>query len=188
MILIDFIFILFYNTFWIYLGDDILVILGIDPGLATVGYGVIEKFGNNSTKVIDYGIVSTSKNDTLPTRLKQIYASITALIERYKPDAVAMEELFFQNNQKTAIAVAEARGVSLLACIHNLDSLYEYTPLQIKQALTGQGRAEKQQVQYMVKAILNLKAIPKPDDAADALAVALCHSQTNTFLSGTNIR
>ena len=165
-----------------------MIILGIDPGLATVGYGVIEKIGNNSTKVIDYGIVSTSKNDTLPTRLKQIYASITALIKRYKPDAVAMEELFFQNNQKTAIAVAEARGVSLLACIHNLDNLYEYTPLQIKQALTGQGRAEKQQVQYMVKAILNLKAIPKPDDAADALAVALCHSQTNTFLSGTNIR
>ena len=165
-----------------------LIILVIEPGLATVGYGVIEKFGNNSTKVIDYGIVSTSKNDTLPTRLKQIYASISALIEKYKPDAVAMEELFFQNNQKTAIAVAEARGVSLLACIHNLDNLYEYTPLQIKQALTGQGRAEKQQVQYMVKAILNLKAIPKPDDAADALAVALCHSQTNTFLSGTNIR
>lgn len=165
-----------------------MIILGIDPGLATVGYGVIEKFNNNTTKVIDYGIVSTSKNDTLPTRLKQIYASITALIEKYNPDDVAMEELFFQNNQKTAIAVAEARGVSLLACIHKLDKLYEYTPLQIKQALTGQGRAEKQQVQYMVKAILNLKAIPKPDDAADALAVALCHSQTNTFLSGTNIR
>lgn len=164
-----------------------MVILGIDPGLATVGYGVILKNGN-STKVLDYGIISTSKNDTLPTRLKQIYASVTALIDKYQPDAVAMEELFFQNNQKTAIAVAEARGVSLLACIHKLDQLYEYTPLQIKSALTGQGRAEKRQVQYMVKAILNLKEIPKPDDAADALAVALCHSQTNTFLSGTNIR
>ena len=164
-----------------------MVILGIDPGLATVGYGVILKNGN-STKVLDYGIISTSKNDTLPTRLKQIYASVTALIDKYQPDAVAMEELFFQNNQKTAIAVAEARGVSLLACIHKLNQLYEYTPLQIKSALTGQGRAEKRQVQYMVKAILNLKEIPKPDDAADALAVALCHSQTNTFLSGTNIR
>ena len=164
-----------------------MVILGIDPGLATVGYGVIVKNGN-STKVLDYGIISTSKNDTLPTRLKQIYASVTALIDKYQPDAVAMEELFFQNNQKTAIAVAEARGVALLACIHKLNQLYEYTPLQIKSALTGQGRAEKRQVQYMVKAILNLKEIPKPDDAADALAVALCHSQTNTFLSGTNIR
>ena len=164
-----------------------MVILGIDPGLATVGYGLIEKNGNN-VKVLDYGIISTSKNDTLPIRLKQIYASVTALIDKYKPNAVAMEELFFQNNQKTAIAVAEARGVSLLACIHKLDKLYEYTPLQIKSALTGQGRAEKRQVQYMVKAILNLKEIPKPDDAADALAVALGHSQTNTFLSGTNIR
>jgi len=161
--------------------------MGIDPGLATVGYGLIEKKGN-TTKVIDFGIISTSKNDTLPTRLKQIYASVTALIDKYKPDSVAMEELFFQNNAKTAIAVAEARGVSLLACIHKLGNLYEYTPLQIKSALTGQGRAEKKQVQYMVKAILNLKEIPKPDDAADALAVALCHSQTNLVLSGTNIR
>lgn len=164
-----------------------MVIMGIDPGLATVGYGLIEKKGN-TTKVIDFGIISTSKNDTLPTRLKQIYASISALIDKYKPDSVAMEELFFQNNAKTAIAVAEARGVSLLACIHKLGNLYEYTPLQIKSALTGQGRAEKRQVQYMVKAILNLKEIPKPDDAADALAVALCHSQTNLVLSGTNIK
>lgn len=161
--------------------------MGIDPGLATVGYGLIEKKGN-STKVVDFGIISTSKNDTLPTRLKQIYASVSALIDKYQPEAVAMEELFFQNNAKTAIAVAEARGVSLLACIHKLGNLYEYTPLQIKSALTGQGRAEKRQVQYMVKAILNLKEIPKPDDAADALAVALCHSQTNLVLSGTNIR
>ena len=165
-----------------------MIILGIDPGLATVGYGVIEKFGNNSTKVIDYGIVSTSKNDTLPTRLKQIYASITALIERYKPDAVAMEELFFQNNQKTAIAVAEARGVSLLACIHNLDNLYEYTPLQIKQGLTGFGRAEKAQIQYMTKIMLNLKSVPKPDDTADALAVALTHAQTNNNLNSNQMR
>lgn len=164
-----------------------MVIMGIDPGLATVGYGLIEKKGN-STKVVDFGIISTSKNDTLPTRLKQIYASVSALIDKYQPEAVAMEELFFQNNAKTAIAVAEARGVSLLACIHKLGNLYEYTPLQIKSALTGQGRAEKRQVQYMVKAILNLKEIPKPDDAADALAVALCHSQTNLVLSGTNIR
>ena len=164
-----------------------MVIMGIDPGLATVGYGLIEKKGN-TTKVIDFGIISTSKNDTLPTRLKQIYASVSALIDKYKPDSVAMEELFFQNNAKTAIAVAEARGVSLLACIHKLGNLYEYTPLQIKSALTGQGRAEKRQVQYMVKAILNLKEIPKPDDAADALAVALCHSQTNLVLSGTNIK
>lgn len=166
-----------------------MIILGIDPGLATVGFGIIEKVGNN-TVALDYGIISTPPSDTLPTRLNTIYKSITALIEKYNPDCVAMEELFFNKNIKTAIPVAEARGVSLLAAIHkiNKEKLFEYTPLQIKQALTGNGRAEKQQVQYMVKAILNLKSVPKPDDAADALAVALCHSQTNIILSGTNIR
>lgn len=164
-----------------------MIILGIDPGIAIVGYGVIEKT-NRETKIIDYGVITTNKDQTLPQRLELVYNGILSLINKFKPDCVAIEELFFQNNQKTAIIVAEARGVILLACKQNIKNLYEYTPLQIKQALTGNGRAEKQQVQYMVKAILNLKNIPKPDDAADAIAVALCHSETNVILSGTDIK
>jgi crossover junction endodeoxyribonuclease RuvC len=123
-------------------------------------------------------------------RLNKVYDGISYLIDKYNPDYFAMEELFFQNNQKTAINVAMARGVILLAATRKLGSskLYEYTPLQIKQALTGNGRAEKHQVQFMVKAILNLNAVPKPDDAADALAVAICHSQTNLVLSSTDIK
>ncbi len=162
-------------------------ILGIDPGLAIVGWGVIDK-DRNGIKVVDYGVVTTDKDTPFPLRLQQVYNGVSRLIEMHKPDAVAMEELFFNTNTTTGIAVAEARGVALLAGIHKTDKLYEYTPLQIKQALTGYGRADKQQVQYMVKAILNLKAIPKPDDAADALAVALCHAETSLVLSDTIIK
>lgn len=164
-----------------------MIILGIDPGLAIVGFGVIEK-DKFKTNVIDYGVINTPKEDTLPIRLEKIYKGMCELIDHYKPEHVAIEELFFNTNTTTGIAVAEARGVILLACIHKGLKLYEYTPLQIKQALTGNGRAEKQQVQYMVKAILNLAKVPKPDDAADALAVALCHSQTNLILSNTDIK
>ena len=162
-------------------------ILGIDPGYAIVGFGVIEKIGNN-IKVIDYGVITTPKEDNMPKRLNDIYDSLCALIDKYKPDCIALEELFFQNNQKTAIAVAQARGVIELAGIKKIGKLYEYTPLQIKQALTGVGRAEKKQVQYMVKAILGLASIPKPDDAADALAVAITHSQTNQTLGGFDVK
>ena len=163
-----------------------MIILGIDPGLAIVGFGVIEK-GKFKTDVIDYGVINTPKEDTLPQRLEKIYDGMCALIDKYKPDQVALEELFFNTNITTGIAVAEARGVILLACIHKKLKLYEYTPLHIKQALTGNGRADKQQVQFMVKAILKLTAIPRPDDAADGLAVALTHSQTNQLLAGTDI-
>lgn len=163
-----------------------MIILGIDPGLAIVGFGVIEK-GKYKSEVIDYGVIRTPKEDTLPVRLEKIYKGMCELINKYKPEHVALEELFFNTNSTTAIAVAESRGVILLACIHNNLKLFEYTPLQIKQALTSNGRADKQQVQFMVKAILKLQAIPKPDDAADGLAVALCHSQTNLLLSGTDI-
>lgn len=158
-----------------------MIILGIDPGYAIVGYGVIEKIGN-TTKCLDYGAITTDKDTDFPTRLVQIAEGVEYLIEKFKPECLAIEELFFQNNQKTAINVAQARGVVVQIAKKKLGNLYEYTPLQIKQALTGQGRAEKAQVQYMVKAILNLNAIPKPDDAADALAVALTHSQTNQTL------
>lgn len=166
-----------------------MIILGIDPGYAIVGYGVIEKVGSK-TNVIDYGVITTHKDERMCDRLVKIADALEIIIDKYRPDCLALEELFFQNNQKTAINVAMARGVTLYVADKKLgsDCLYEYTPLQIKQALTGNGRAEKQQVQYMVKAILNLKSIPKPDDAADALAVALCHSQTNITLSGTKIR
>lgn len=162
-----------------------MIILGIDPGYAIVGYGVIEKIGYQ-TRCIDYGAITTDKDTDFPTRLVQIAEGLEYLIEKYKPECLAIEELFFQNNQKTAINVAMARGVVVQIAKKKLGKLFEYTPLQIKQALTGQGRADKSQVQYMVKAILNLEKIPKPDDAADALAVAICHSQTNQTLGNFN--
>lgn len=165
-----------------------MVILGIDPGLATIGFGVIDAKNSFDLKMIDYGVIETPKNDTLPTRLKKIYDSVVYLIKKFKPDAVAIEELFFTNNIKTGITVAEARGVCVLAAKENCDNIFEYTPLQIKQALTGQGRAEKEQVEFMVMQMLNLRCIPKPDDAADALAVAITHSQTNQILGQNQIR
>lgn len=164
-----------------------MIVLGIDPGIAIVGYGLVEKNGSNF-KVIDYGVINTPKEETLPNRLKMVYDGVTYLIQKYKPDVMALEELFFQNNAKTAINVAQARGVTVLAGMEQCGKLYEYTPLQIKQALTGQGRAEKAQIQYMVKSILGLKSIPKPDDAADALAVALTHCQTNQMLGDFDIK
>lgn len=164
-----------------------MIILGIDPGLAIVGFGVLDK-QKNRTDVVDYGVITTPKEDTLPIRLEKIYKGMCELIDRYKPEQVALEELFFNTNITTGIAVAEARGVIILACINKGCKLFEYTPLQIKQALTGNGRADKHQVQFMVKAILKLNSIPRPDDAADGLAAALCHSQTNLLLAGTDIK
>lgn len=164
-----------------------MIILGVDPGYALVGFGVIEKTGN-SFKVLDYGVIETTKKDTIPVRLKIIYDGMKYLLNKYKPEAVAMEELFFQHNQTTVINVAQARGVISLAAIENCGNLFEYTPMQIKQALTGFGRAEKKQVQFMVKSILNLKEIPKPDDAADALAVAITHAQSNQILGNFSIK
>lgn len=158
-----------------------MIILGIDPGYAIVGYGIIDT--TKKDMVVDYGAITTPKEDPMPVRLDAIDSSLKYLFEKYKPDVVAIEELFYFKNQKTVIPVAQARGVILLACQRYCGNIYEYTPLQIKQALTGQGRAEKAQVQYMVKAILGLNSIPKPDDAADALAVAICHSQTSPSLN-----
>lgn len=158
-----------------------MVILGIDPGYAIVGYGIIDT--NKPGLVVDYGAITTPKEDSMPIRLQAIDNSLKYLFDKFKPDVVAIEELFYFKNQKTVIPVAEARGVIVLACQKYCGNIYEYTPLQIKQALTGQGRAEKAQVQYMVKAILGLNSIPKPDDAADALAVAICHSQTSPSLN-----
>lgn len=160
-----------------------MIILGIDPGYAIVGFGVIDTSKSGKDMVLDYGAITTPKEDSMPIRLEAIDTSLKYLFDKYKPEVVAIEELFYFKNQKTVIQVAQARGVIVLACQKYCGNIYEYTPLQIKQALTGQGRAEKAQVQYMVKAILNLDSIPKPDDAADALAVAICHSQVSPRLN-----
>lgn len=162
-----------------------MIILGIDPGYAIIGYGIIDT--NKSNMVVDYGAITTPKEDSLPVRLQAIDESLKYLFDKFKPDVVAIEELFYFKNQKTVIQVAQARGVIVLACQKYCANIYEYTPLQIKQAITGHGRAEKGQVQYMVKAILGLSAIPKPDDAADALAVAICHSQTSPMLNTNKV-
>lgn len=164
-----------------------MVILGIDPGLATMGYGVIESEKGNS-KVIDYGVVLTPKTESLPVRLALLEEGVKKLAEKYNPDEIALEELFFNNNITTGINVAQARGVILLTCVKSCGRLYEYTPLQIKQALTGYGRADKHQMQMMVKTFLRLEKIPRPDDAADALAVALTHAQTNRLRSPFSIK
>jgi crossover junction endodeoxyribonuclease RuvC len=157
-----------------------VVIVGFDPGLATLGYGVIE-VNNNSVKMLDYGAVITPKEDSLPLRLEKIEKGVKYILEKFKPEEIAVEELFFVKNITNGIAVAHARGVLLLTATKYCDKLFEYTPLQIKQALTGYGRAEKRQIQEMVKTYLKLEKIPRPDDAADALAVALTHSQTRKF-------
>ena len=158
---------------------DTMIILGIDPGIATLGFGVIEKDERGNFRAIDCGVVTTPKEEGLPVRLAMLEEGIQRVLEKYHPDEVAMEELFFSKNITTGIAVAHARGVILLTAIKECGKIFEYTPLQIKQALTGYGRADKNQIQQMVKTMLGLKGIPRPDDAADALAVALCHSQTN---------
>ncbi len=158
-----------------------MIILGIDPGLATMGYGAIE-YDRGNFAVIDYGVVTTPKDCTLPNRLLQLEDGVTELISTFKPDNIAIEELFFSKNITTGIPVAEARGVILLTAVKQLgDEVYEYTPNQIKQAITGYGGADKMQMQHMIQALLRLKSIPRPDDAADALAVAVCHAQTSRF-------
>lgn len=156
-----------------------MIILGFDPGLATLGYGVIKTDKRTKPEMVDYGIISTPKDVNLLERLTMLEKGVKQVIETFKPDEIAIEELFFAKNVKTGIAVAHARGVTLLTCAKLCQNIYEYTPLQIKQALTGYGRAEKNQIQQMVKTMLSLKSVPRPDDAADALAVALTHAQTN---------
>lgn len=157
-----------------------MIIMGIDPGIAIVGYGILE-FKGNSYKVMDYGAITTKAGVPIPDRLNQIYNEMNILIKKYKPEDIAFEELFFNKNVKTAITVAQARGVEVLCAEKNRAGIYEYTPLQVKQALVGYGRASKSQVQDMVKLILNLDKIPKPDDVADALAVAITHGSSIKF-------
>ena len=154
-----------------------MVILGIDPGLATLGYGVIEVV-NDKRRLIQFGTLTTPAGEPMPQRLRAIFQGMNQLMDIYQPDDVAFEELFFSKNITTGMAVSAARGVALVAVVQRTDNLYEYTPMQIKQAVTGYGGADKHQVQQMVKMLLNMKEIARPDDAADALAVALTHANS----------
>lgn len=158
-----------------------MIILGLDPGLATMGYGVVEKLKNDDTVAIDYGVILTPKEESLPVRLAMIEEGVNKLLNKFKPDEISVEELFFSKNITTGIPVAHARGVMLLTCIKYCGRLYEYTPNQIKQSLTGYGKADKIQMQHVVTSLLKLNKIPRPDDAADALAVALCHAHASRF-------
>jgi crossover junction endodeoxyribonuclease RuvC len=163
-----------------------LKILGIDPGTATTGWAVVEEVKKNP-RLIACGCVNTSKFKSDADRLVEIGKDIISLIKKYKPDEAAIEALFFFNNQKTAITVAQARGVVLYELKKNKLPIENYTPLQVKQAITGYGRADKKQIQLMVKNILKLSCIPKPDDAADAVAIAICHlNSRNTKLATRN--
>ncbi|MDO5300891.1 MAG: crossover junction endodeoxyribonuclease RuvC [Tissierellia bacterium] len=154
-----------------------MIIMGIDPGLAIVGFGVV-KLEGHKIRPLSYGTIQTEAKTPIPLRLGQIYREMNNLIEEYRPDEVAFEELFFNRNTTTAITVAQARGVEILACHEGGIPIYEYTPLQVKQAVVGYGRAEKHQVQEMVRMLLCLDAIPRPDDAADGLAIALTHAHS----------
>ncbi|MDO8726071.1 MAG: crossover junction endodeoxyribonuclease RuvC [Candidatus Methanoperedens sp.] len=151
-----------------------MIIIGIDPGLAIVGFGVIKKEENRITPV-SYGCIRTSSEKQNPQRLMEIYDEIIALFEKYPPVAVAVERLFFTNNITSAMGVSEARGVIFLAAQQKNIPVIEYTPKQVKQAITGSGRADKKQMQEMIKRLLGLDEVPKPDDAADGLSIALCH-------------
>ena len=156
-------------------------ILGIDPGFATIGFGVVDSEGGRQ-QLVKCGVITTPAHTSLSSRLAQLYDDLMQLLELFRPDAVSVEELFFNTNITTGIAVAHGRGVILLACEKAGVKIYEYTPLQVKQAVAGYGRADKKQVMEMVRRICNLKAAPKPDDAADAVALALCHARSSTSL------
>jgi crossover junction endodeoxyribonuclease RuvC len=158
-----------------------MLVLGIDPGTATTGYGLIRSLSNGDLEAVTYGVILTPKNTTPESRLLSIYNEVTEIIALHSPDTAAVEKLFFQRNVTTALAVGQARGVVLLALAQKQIPLMEYTPMEIKQAVVGYGGADKNQVQMMVKAILNLNEIPRPDDAADALAVAICHSHAYRY-------
>lgn len=160
-----------------------MIILGIDPGYAIVGWGVIEYTSNRFT-VVDYGAVTTEAGTPFNDRLKSVYDGIDSIMKRYSPEALSIEKLFYNTNAKTVIDVAQARGVINLAAVQNNIPIFEYTPLQVKQSVVGYGRAEKKQVQEMTRVILKLAKIPKPDDTADALAMAICHAHASGSMLG----
>ena len=158
-----------------------MIILGIDPGFAITGYAVI-KYESNHFQLLDCGAVNTKAGIPLPNRLETIYDDLSLIIAKYNPDFISVEQLFFNQNVKTAINVAQGRGIVLLVAAKNNKEIFEYTPLQVKQAVVGYGRADKKQVQQMVKSILNLNEIPKLDDITDAMAVAICHAHSYNIL------
>ena len=159
-----------------------MLILGIDPGIAVTGYGIIEVTSGNKLSMVDYGCIKTSKKEIFPQRLLIIYHELEEIIEKYHPDKISIENIYFAKNVKTAMKVSEARGVVTLAAAKSKAQIFEFTPLQVKQTLTGYGRAAKSQIQQMVKLSLKLNDIPRPVDAADALAIAITCAQTKSFL------
>lgn len=178
------------NVRWygLFKGGVNMVVLGIDPGYAIVGCGIV-RYERNNFSLVGYGAVTTDKDMPFNERLTKIYDDITELLEKFKPDAVSIERLYFNTNQKTAIDVAQARGVIVLAVEKAGIPIFEYTPLQVKQSIVGYGRAEKQQVQEMTRIFLHLDKIPKPDDAADALALAICHGHaSDSLIINSNLR
>lgn len=154
-------------------------VFGIDPGYAIAGCGVVD-CARGKYALVDYGAITTPAGEEMGRRLQTIYDQLTVALEKYRPDAVAMEQLFATHNQTTVMGVAQARGVILLCCQQHGLPVYEYTPMQVKMAVVGYGVAEKRQVMEMTKRLLNLREVPKPDDAADALALALCHGRSRT--------
>ena len=158
-----------------------MLVMGIDPGIAITGYGIIQTGPRNEYQCIDYGVVTTQAGTPDAERLSILYDELTALIQRYQPDSSAVEKLFFQKNVKTALAVGQARGVAMLTLAQANLPIQEYTPNDVKQTVCGYGNADKQQVQRMVQTLLHLDELPKPDDAADALAVAICHINHQSF-------
>ncbi len=149
--------------------------MGVDPGTAITGYGVVRRESSTRFTALGFGAITTAPDQRMEQRLAAIYAEMQHLITEFQPDCIAVEQLFFNTNVTTAITVGQARGVVLLAAAHSNLAIAEYTPLQVKQAVTGQGRASKEQIGYMVRVLLGLKDVPRPDDVADALAISLCH-------------
>jgi crossover junction endodeoxyribonuclease RuvC len=160
-----------------------MLVLGIDPGIAITGYGLVREDAAGNLLAVDYGVVRTPSKDPMPERLRQIYHQIYEIANLHQPDSSAVEKLFFQSNVKTAISVGQGRGVAILALAEVEIPVAEYTPMEIKQAVAGYGGADKYQVQHMIRALLNLDDIPQPDDAADALAVAICHLHSHRLNS-----
>lgn len=157
-----------------------MIILGVDPGTAITGYGVVQS-DDDALRMITYGAITTPSDWKMPQRLQHIYAELVALIHQHQPTDAVVEKLFFSKNVRTALSVGQARGVALLAAAQAGLTIHEYTPLEIKQAVVGYGRAEKTQIQQMVKLLLQLDHVPQPDDAADALAIAICHAHSARF-------
>ncbi len=156
-----------------------MLVIGIDPGTASTGYGLVRLLSNSQLDLVDYGMISTAAGQPLPARLLDLYSSLMDVLKNYKPDSAAVETLFFQRNVKTALMVGQARGVAMLALAVADLSVDEYTPSEVKLAVSGYGNADKQQMQSMVKTLLAMDHLPKPDDAADALAVAICHCHSH---------